>query len=82
VNEKTAPETKALLKELGLHIRATRREAGISRKKLAAALGMSLNNYARIEQGGSNLTVDTLLRVSRGLGANLVVKLELPPAET
>ena len=76
MEEKIALATKARLKELGLHIRLTRRSLNISRQKIADRLGMHISNVARIEQGRQNLTVDTLLRVSVALGVKLVIRLE------
>ena len=60
---------------LGEHIRLVRRARGISRKKLAEAIGMHLVNYGKIERGTKNVTYDTLLRIADGLGVDLTVKL-------
>jgi transcriptional regulator with XRE-family HTH domain len=74
---KLAPETRDRLVELGEHIRRVRRARGISRKKLADAIGMHVGNYARIERGTKNVTYETLQRIANGLGVDLTVRLVL-----
>jgi transcriptional regulator with XRE-family HTH domain len=75
---KLSPATKKRLEALGEHLRLTRRSLGVSRAKLADSIGMHVANYARIERGKKNVTVDTLLRIATGLGVDLVMRLEQP----
>lgn len=46
----------------------------MSQAALAAKIGMFRENYLRVEKGRVNLTVETLMRISDGLGVDLVVK--------
>jgi len=70
---KLDPRTKRAAAEIGRRIRTVRLAANISQEALAAMIGMTRGNYARIEQGRTNVTLDTLLRIARGLGSELVV---------
>jgi transcriptional regulator with XRE-family HTH domain len=76
VATKLNTRTVARLGEIGEGIRKTRRALGVSRVEIARRLKMHPVNYARIEQGKQNVTVDTLLRVADGLGVELVVGLK------
>jgi transcriptional regulator with XRE-family HTH domain len=73
--EKLAERTRERLARLGETIRLTRRARGISRAKLAESIGMHPSNYAHIERGHKNVTVDTLLRIADGLDVELVIAL-------
>lgn len=73
---KLSPRTRAKLKELGQRIRSARRNARISRNKLAERIGMLPTNYSRIEQGKMNVTVETLVRIAGGLDADLTIGFE------
>ena len=63
---------------LGEHLRRLRRALGVSRAKVAKSIGMHPMNYARIEQGKQNVTVEMLLRIADGLGVELVVGFKRP----
>ena len=63
---------------LGEHLRRLRRALGVSRAKVAKSIGMHPMNYARIEQGKQNVTVEMLLRIADGLGVELVVRFKRP----
>jgi len=69
--KKRHPATSGVLKNLGLRIKEIRLEAGLTQEDLSAKLKMLLPNYARIEQGRMNVTVDTLVRLSKGLGVEI-----------
>lgn len=62
-----AGETKGVLRDLGLRIRDLRRAQGLTQEELSEKLGMLAPNYARIEQGRMNVTVDTLTRIAKVL---------------
>lgn len=64
-------KTAAILKNLGLRIQELRRDRGETQESLAGRLGMLAPNYARIEQGRANVTVDTLVRVANALDVDL-----------
>jgi transcriptional regulator with XRE-family HTH domain len=59
-----APGTRAVLAELGLRMRELRQENGLTQEQAAERLGMLAPNYARIEQGRMNVTVETLVRLA------------------
>jgi XRE family transcriptional regulator, regulator of sulfur utilization len=80
VTGKLSPRTTERLVELGEHIRAARKEQGISRAKLAELIEMHPGNYARIERGKKNLTIDTLLRIAEGLSMDLTVVFDRRPS--
>jgi transcriptional regulator with XRE-family HTH domain len=66
-----APRTKLALRSLGLRIQELRQARDETQEELAGRLGMLPPNYARIEQGRANVTVDTLVRVASGLKVEL-----------
>ncbi|MBX3210748.1 MAG: helix-turn-helix transcriptional regulator [Labilithrix sp.] len=70
---KLSPRTGRLAAEIGEQLRAARLAAEVSQEALAEKIGMTRGNYARIEQGRTNVTIDTLLRIADGLGVELVV---------
>lgn len=76
--DKVSPDVQARLEELGEHIRKTRRSLGISRAKLAEKIGMHPMNYAKIERGQKNVTVETLLRIADGLGIEVGIEFKVP----
>ena len=51
-----------------MRMREVRRARGLTQEQLAAELGMLAPNYARVEQGRQNVTVDTVVRVAQVLG--------------
>ncbi len=63
--------TEEVLKKMGLRIQELRRQRGHTQESLAAELNMLPPNYARIEQGRSNVTVDTLVRITNALDVGL-----------
>lgn len=70
---KLDPRTKRAVREIGRRIKSVREEAGLSQEKLAAKIGMTRSNYARIERGATNVTIDTLIRIAKGLGVDVRV---------
>ena len=45
---------------------------------MAERIGMTRTNYARIEHGKTNVTIETLLRVAEGLGTELKIAVGTP----
>jgi len=78
VTAKVDARTLERLALLGEHLRRLRRALGVSRAKVAKSIGMHPMNYARIEQGKQNVTVEMLLRIADGLGVDLVVRFRRP----
>ncbi|MCC6555979.1 MAG: helix-turn-helix transcriptional regulator, partial [Polyangiaceae bacterium] len=68
------PETAAVLRTLGKRIGELRRARGLTQEQAAERLGMLAPNFARIEQGRQNVTVDTLVRIATMLGEDVVVR--------
>lgn len=66
------PRAKQAARSLGLRIQELRRGAGETQEGFAYRLGMLPPNYARIEQGRANVTIETLVRVAHGLKVDLV----------
>jgi transcriptional regulator with XRE-family HTH domain len=63
---------------LGKHLREVRESLGITPTVFAKRVGMDLPNYAKIEQGKKNVTMDSLVRIASGLGADLSVRFVIP----
>lgn len=70
---KLDPRTKRAVREIGQRIRSLREASGLSQDKLAAKIGMTRSNYARIERGATNVTIETLMRIAKGLGIDVQV---------
>jgi transcriptional regulator with XRE-family HTH domain len=58
-------ETAAVLRALGARIGELRAARGLTQEQASEQLGMLTPNYARIEQGRANATVETLVRIAR-----------------
>src|SRR4051812_6732511 len=68
------PETAgeaSVMQRIGVLVRDARRHRGLTQLQLAERLGTSQSAVARIEQGGQNLTLDLLGRLSAALGSEL-----------
>lgn len=70
----TANELNALVVELASDLKAARKAAGVSVAEVAAAVGMTRNEIARLESGRmTNPTIDTLERYAKAVGRQLRV---------
>ncbi|MFC4692662.1 MULTISPECIES: helix-turn-helix domain-containing protein [Geodermatophilus] len=68
-----APSSAAsAMQRIGLLVRDARRHRGLTQQQLAERLGTSQSAIARIEQGGQNLTLDLLGRLSEALESELI----------
>src|SRR3954451_2952386 len=67
----TAGESTAM-RRIGLLVRDARRHRGLTQLQLAERLGTSQSAVARIEQGGQNLTLELLGRLSEALESELI----------
>lgn len=72
---KIAPKVRQLSQQIGTQIRTARENAGLSQEALAVAAGMTRTNFARIEQGRTNVTLDSLVKIADGLGLTLTVSI-------
>jgi transcriptional regulator with XRE-family HTH domain len=59
--------TSALLATMGQRLRQARLEANLSREQLADATGLSADTVRNAESG-RNVSLETLIRILRGLG--------------
>src|SRR4051812_35021038 len=66
-----AGESSAM-RRIGLLVRDARRHRGLTQLQLAERLGTSQSAVARIEQGGQNLTLELLGRLSAALDSELI----------
>ena len=60
-----------ILYRIGRRIAQIRTERGISQQDLAARCNFEKSNMSRIEYGRTNMTLVTLLTISRALGVKL-----------
>jgi UDP-N-acetylglucosamine 1-carboxyvinyltransferase len=60
------------MRRIGLLVRDARLHRGLTQQQLAAHLGTSQSAVARIEQGGQNLTLELLGRLSEALDRELI----------
>ncbi len=51
---------------------------GMTQEQASEQLGMLTPNYARVEQGRANATVDTLVRIARGFDVRVVELFKRP----
>ena len=61
--------------ELALQVMSLRHRRGMTQADLAKTIGTSQANISRIERFDSNLTLGTLEKVARALGADLQIEL-------
>lgn len=59
--------TAGVHRALGQRVRQIREEKGLSQRSLAAACGLSLAALQKIEYGNANPSLDTLIRLRKGL---------------
>lgn len=79
---KLSPRTRRAAASIGKRIREVRLGAEVSQETLAAKIGMTRGNFARIEQGRTNVTLDTLLRIADGLGVEVIDLFRHPKERT
>lgn len=63
-------EPSDLQRRLGENLKAARQKAGLSQRDLGAATDMSQGLIGAIERGEQNVTLKTLGRLSKAIGAN------------
>ena len=56
------------LVQFGSHVRAIRKELGLSQDKVAINSNLTKSNLSEIERGNRNLAFTTLLELAKGLG--------------
>jgi transcriptional regulator with XRE-family HTH domain len=75
-------ETKTVLRALGARIGELRAAAGITQEQASERLGMLTPNYARIEQGRANATIDTLVRIAKAFDVDVLELFRAPKNPT
>ena len=66
------PAEPTAMVRVGALVRDARRHRGLTQAQLAERLGTSQSAVARIEQGGQNLTLELLGRLSAALESELI----------
>ncbi|NLF05783.1 MAG: UDP-N-acetylglucosamine 1-carboxyvinyltransferase [Actinomycetales bacterium] len=67
-----ATEHSENLSRIGALIRSARQHQGLTQTQLAERLGTSQSAIHRVEQGGQNITLDMITRISEALDSELV----------
>jgi transcriptional regulator with XRE-family HTH domain len=67
---------------LGEQIRCAREAQNLTQAELARRMGTVQSAIARLEMGGSDVKLGTLVRLRRALGVELDIKLHMPNATT
>lgn len=63
-------EKRALL-DLAERLKAARAASGLTQEAVAAKAGIDHRRYQRLEQGTSNTTIRTLVRIAAAVGVDL-----------
>lgn len=62
----------SLRKQLGRVIRRLRLADGYSQESFADAIGVHRNYMGTVERGETNITLDSLEKIARGLGVSVI----------
>ena len=73
---RTLVEAERAAIEIGHRLATLRRKRKLSQTQVAAALKMSPATISRLEHNTRNVTIETLLKVARALGAALDIRLK------
>lgn len=79
-NQMTDPQMRELVEnelaslDIGVQIAKLRQEKSLNQTQLAARAHMSGPKVSKIETGGANVQLDTLIRIANALGTRLVVR--------
>jgi HTH-type transcriptional regulator/antitoxin HipB len=73
---RTLVEAERAALEIGHRLTRLRRKRKLSQTRVAAALKMSPATISRLEHNTRNVTIETLLKVARALGAALDIRLK------
>ena len=61
-----------LNRKVSEQLREARKELGYSQHYVATVIGMSQNNYSRIESGKSKITIEQVQKISSVFGKNIL----------
>lgn len=73
-------DAERVTKDVGRLVAELRRAAGLTQEEFAEKIGMDSTNLQRIELGGQNLTIRSLVRLAAGLGGKTAALFERPVA--
>lgn len=71
-------DAERVTKDVGRRVAELRRAAGLTQEEFAEKIGMDSTNLQRIELGGQNLTIRSLVRLASGLGVRTVELFQKP----
>lgn len=71
-------ETKDVQLAVGRRIQELRRSKKLTQQGVADAMGMEVSNYARIEGGRANVTLDSLVRIANALDTPILSLFKAP----
>ena len=74
-----ADRPEAALRRVARRIAEIRTAKGITQDEIAEKLGCATRNYQRIEYGGQNLSLRTLVRIANLLGVTIADLVPPPP---
>jgi transcriptional regulator with XRE-family HTH domain len=72
--KKLVEPTRVFLIDLGKRLRGIREAKGLSQRMVAERIRTDRANYARIEHGKANVTIETLLGIAGAIGVDLRVE--------
>lgn len=71
-------ELRKTLRTFGRRLREIRRKKDLTQETAAERVGMLTPNYAAIEQGRENITLQTVARVAKGFGIPMYELFKMP----
>lgn len=71
-------DAERVTKDVGRRVAELRRAAGLTQEEFAEKIGMDSTNLQRIELGGQNLTIRSLVRLASGLGVRTAEPFQKP----
>lgn len=72
-------DPQKVVKNVGRRVAALRQARGLTQEELAAQLGITVNYVQRVEIGGSNMTLFTLVKWANWLGVEPAALFEQIP---
>ena len=75
------PDDNEVLKMLSVRVRALRKEKNLTQSSLSALANIEKSLVQRIERGGSNITLKTMINLANGLDITLSELLNFPKAD-
>ncbi len=76
LDEDVFQEDRDIYEEIRNQIVKTRTDLGITQKELAIKAGLTQANVSKIEKGISRPTIDTLIKLAKALGKQLIIRID------